>query len=41
LQEKQIKTLTASLRQQADQIQKASAELELNKPAPQTILNNR
>ena len=33
-QQKQIEALTAGL-------QKVSAQLELNKPAPQTVLNNR
>jgi hypothetical protein len=33
-QQKQIETLSEGL-------QKASAQLELNKPAPQAILNNR
>jgi hypothetical protein len=32
--QKQIEALTAGL-------QKVSAQLELNKPAPQTVLNNR
>jgi len=35
LQESQIKALTASLREQATQIQKVSAQLETIKPAPQ------
>ena len=33
-QQKQIKALTAGL-------QKVSAQLELNKPAPRTVLNNQ
>jgi hypothetical protein len=33
-QQKQIETLTAGL-------QRVSAQLELSKPAPQTVLNNR
>ena len=33
-QQKQIEALTAV-------VQKVSAQLELNKPAPQTVLNNR
>ena len=33
-QQKQIEALSAGL-------QKVSAQLELNKPAPQTVLNNR
>jgi hypothetical protein len=39
LQEEQIKTLTASLREQATQIQKVSAQLEMVKPAPQMVEN--
>jgi hypothetical protein len=31
----------AQLKEQAAQIQKVSAQIELNKPAPQTVLNNR
>ena len=34
-QQKEIKALTASLKEQAAQIQKVSAQVELNKPAPQ------
>jgi hypothetical protein len=33
-QQRQIEALTAA-------VQKVSAQLELNKPAPQTVLNNR
>ena len=40
-QQNEIKALTAQLKGQAAQIQKVSAQLELNKPAPQTVLNNR
>jgi len=29
------------MKKQASQIQKVSAQLELNKPAPQTVLNNQ
>jgi hypothetical protein len=39
LQESQIKALTASLREQATQIQKVSAQLEMIKPAPQVVEN--
>jgi hypothetical protein len=39
LQEGQIKALTAGLKQQADQIQKVSAQLEASKPAPQVVNN--
>jgi hypothetical protein len=31
---------TAQLKQQAAQIRKMSAQLDLTKPAPQTVLNN-
>jgi hypothetical protein len=40
-QQKEIKALTASLKEQASQIQKVSAALEVSKPAPQTVLNNQ
>ena len=40
LHEAQIKSLTASRKEQAAQIQKVSAQLELSKPAPQTVKNN-
>jgi uncharacterized coiled-coil protein SlyX len=40
-QQKEIKALTAALREQASQIQKVSAQLELNKPEPRTVLNNQ
>jgi hypothetical protein len=40
-QQKEIKALIASLKEQAMQIQKVSAQLELNKPAPRTVLNNQ
>jgi hypothetical protein len=40
-QQKAIQALTAMVKAQAAQIQKVSAQLELNKPAPQTVLNNR
>jgi len=38
---KEIANLTATLKEQAAQIQKVSAQLEMNKPAPQTVLNNQ
>jgi hypothetical protein len=41
LQEKQIRTLTASLKEQASQIQKVSARLDVIKPAPQMVLNSQ
>jgi len=37
--QKQIKSLTASLREQAAQMQKVSAQLEVNKPALQVVNN--
>jgi len=40
-QQKEIESLTATVKEQAAQIQKVSAQLELNKSAPQTVLNNR
>jgi hypothetical protein len=38
-QQKEIQALTASLKEQAAQIQKVSARLEVSKPAPQTVSN--
>jgi hypothetical protein len=38
---KEIAALTAQLKEQAVQIQKVSAQLELNKSAPQTVLNDQ
>ena len=35
-----IEALTATVKEQASQIQKVSAELQLQKPAPQTVVNN-
>jgi uncharacterized coiled-coil protein SlyX len=40
-QQKEIQALTASLTEQAAQIQKVSAQLEVNKTAPQIVLNNQ
>jgi hypothetical protein len=40
-QAKGMEVLTARLKEQAAQIQKVSAQLELNKAAPQTVLNSR
>ena len=34
-----IEVLTAQLKEQAAQIQKVSAQLEVNKPAPQVVVN--
>jgi hypothetical protein len=36
-----MEAVTARLNEQATQIQKVSAQLELSKSAPQTVLNNR
>ena len=38
-QQKEIKALTAALKEQAAQIQKVSAQLEVSKPAPQIVVN--
>jgi hypothetical protein len=40
-QQKEIKALTAQLKEQAAQIQKVSAQLEVNKTASQIVLNNQ
>jgi uncharacterized coiled-coil protein SlyX len=40
-QQQEIQALTASLTEQAAQIQKVSAWIEVGKSAPQTVLNNR
>jgi len=39
LQQQEIKALTASLKEQAAQIQKVSAQLEASKAAPQVVNN--
>jgi hypothetical protein len=39
-QQREIKDLTAQLKEQAAQIQKVSAQLELNEAAPRTVVNN-
>jgi hypothetical protein len=39
LQHKQIATLTAQLREQAAQIQKVSAQVEMSKPAAKVVVN--
>jgi hypothetical protein len=41
LQQKEIQVLTASLKEQAAQIQKVSARLEVSKAAPEIVLNNQ
>jgi len=38
---KEIAALTATVKEQAAQIQKVSAQIEVTKPAPQTVLNNQ
>ena len=40
-QDKRIDQLTAQLKQQAALIQKVSDKVELNRPAPQTVVNNQ
>ena len=39
LQEGQIQSLTAALKQQAEQIQKVSAQLEMIRPMPRVVEN--
>ena len=39
-QQKENATIRAMLKAQADQVQKVSAQLELSKSAPHTVLNN-
>jgi septal ring factor EnvC (AmiA/AmiB activator) len=39
-QQKQIRVLTAALTEQAAKIREVGAQLELSRPAPQTVLNN-
>jgi hypothetical protein len=36
-----VASLAATVKEQAAQIQKVSAQLEVNKTAPQTVLNNQ
>ena len=40
-QQKEIKVLTAALKEQAAQIQKVSAQLESSKPVPQLVVNEQ
>src|SRR5947207_13914100 len=40
-QQEGMKVFTATLKEQASQIQKVSAQLELQKPPAQTVLNNQ
>ena len=39
-QQKAIKIFTARLKEQDSKIQRASTQIELNKPAPRTVLND-
>jgi multidrug resistance efflux pump len=40
-QQREIEAITATIKEQAAQIQKVRAQFELKKPAPQTVLNNQ
>jgi len=40
-QQKEIKALVTTVKEQAAQIQKVNAQLELNKAAPQTVADNQ
>ena len=40
-QQKEVKALAATLREQASQIQKVSAQIEMEKAAAQTVVNNQ
>jgi hypothetical protein len=40
-QQEGMEVFTATLKEQASQIQKVSAQLELSKPAPRTVVNNQ
>jgi hypothetical protein len=40
-QRKGMEAMAAQLKEQAAQIQKVSAQLEVSRPAPQTVLNNQ
>jgi len=40
-QQKGMEVLTATLKEQAAQIKKVSAQVEMSRPAPQTVLNNK
>jgi uncharacterized coiled-coil protein SlyX len=39
LQQKEMQVLTAQLKEQAAQIQRVSAQLDVSKPAPRTVAN--
>jgi hypothetical protein len=38
---KEVAGLTETVKEQAAQIQKVSAQLQVSKPAPKTVLNNQ
>ena len=38
---KEIATLTATVKEQASQIQKVSAQVQMSRPAPQMVNNNQ
>ena len=40
-EQKQLQALTASLKEQASQIQKVSAQIEVSTPTPQTVVDNQ
>jgi hypothetical protein len=40
-QQKQLQALTASLKEQAAQIQKVSAQIEVSTPTPQAVVDNQ
>ncbi len=40
-QQKQIENLTAQLKEQAEQIRKVNDKVEMNRPAPQMVLNSQ
>jgi hypothetical protein len=40
-QQKQLRALTVSVKEQAAQLQEVNAQIEMSKPAPQTVVNNR
>ena len=40
-QQKQLQVLTASVKEQAAQLQRVSAQIEVSKRAPRTVVNNR
>jgi len=41
MQQKGMEVLTAQLKEQAAQIQKVSARLEMSKPAPHVVVNKQ